>query len=120
MRSAAQQAFNMAIPITGVLFSSGACSNGTRVDLTNFRTLLLETELGFRVGETITTPLESVVELRERVNAVFPMIELADHSDQRHHGCAALEGNVKTRGRRLAGKGRARFEGPDRTKPKHR
>ncbi|MCZ6617655.1 MAG: hypothetical protein O7E57_05940 [Gammaproteobacteria bacterium] len=75
---AAQQAFNMAMPITGVLFSSGACTIGTRVDLTNFRTLLLETELGFRIGETITTPLESVVELRERVNAVFPMIELAD------------------------------------------
>lgn len=75
---AAQQAFGMAMPITGVLFSNGAQTSGATVEMTNFRTLMLETELGFRLGETITAPLGSVAELRERVNAAFPMIELAD------------------------------------------
>ena len=39
---AAQQAFGMAMPITGVLFSSGAQTSGTAVDVTNFRTLMLD------------------------------------------------------------------------------
>ncbi len=75
---AAQQAFGMAMPISGVLYSSGARMSGTTVEMTDFRTLLLETELGFRIGETITAPLASIAELRERVIAAFPMIELAD------------------------------------------
>ena len=75
---AAQQAFGMAMPITGVLYSSGARMSGTTVQMTDFRTLLLETELGFRMAETITAPLASIGELRERLSAAFPMIELAD------------------------------------------
>ena len=43
---AAQQAFGMAMPITGVLFSNGAQTSGATVDVTNFRTLMLGTELG--------------------------------------------------------------------------
>lgn len=74
----AQEAFGMANPVTGVLYLSGARTNGTTVDRAEFRSLLLETEIGFRLGKTIAASLGSVSDLREHVSAAFPMIEFAD------------------------------------------
>lgn len=75
---AAQQAFSMTEPITGVLYSSGLRRGNTTVSMTEFTSLLLETEIGFRIGERITSPLTTITELREHVQATFPMVEFAD------------------------------------------
>jgi len=73
-----QKVFGLAEPISGVLFASGLRHNGATVGLAEFRTLMLEVELGFRLGRAITRPPQDVAALREAVDAVLPMVELAE------------------------------------------
>ena len=73
-----QRAFGLSEPITGVLFASGARENGARIRLGDFRALMLEVELGFRLGRAITEAPRDVAALREAVSAVLPMVELAE------------------------------------------
>lgn len=75
---ALQTALGLSEPIVGALFARGERKPGDRIERTAYRTLLIETELGFRVARPIDTPVVSVAELRSAVSTCVPMIELAD------------------------------------------
>ena len=87
----AQQALGLQAPFTGVLFASGRRANGVSIAATDFRRLVLETELCFRLGRAIVQRLHNVNALREYVDGCSPAIELAD----------------------VGGYGAAKFTGPD-------
>ncbi len=78
---AGQKKFNVKAAISGVLFergqvkSDGAKVNGT-VKLSEYRKLMLETEIGFILGSDIDTPVESVEQLKSKISAVMPVIEM--------------------------------------------
>ncbi len=76
--AALQTALGLSEPIVGALFAGGERASGARIDRAAYRTLLIETELGFVLGKAIQTRLTSVDELREAVTSCVPMIELAD------------------------------------------
>lgn len=75
---ALQTALGLSEPIVGALFGRGERRMGERIERTAYRTLLIETELGFRVGRKIDTRVASVAELRSAMSTCVPMIELAD------------------------------------------
>ncbi len=75
---AAQERFGVNTPVTGVLFASGKIADGANVDSAAFRGLMLETEIGFVLGEAITQPVKDVAELQTKVRGVFPAIELPE------------------------------------------
>jgi 2-keto-4-pentenoate hydratase len=76
--AAAQKAFGVAEPVTGVLFDSGERLDGARIAADEFRNLLIETELGFRLGERIDAPVPDLETLQTLCSTCQPMIELAD------------------------------------------
>jgi 2-keto-4-pentenoate hydratase len=73
-----QQMLGLPGPITGVLFGGGECGTGGTVSRADYRTLLVETELGFRAARRINAPVKSIPELRAATTTCTPMIELAD------------------------------------------
>ncbi len=73
-----QQAFGLTEPITGVLFESGLRAPETTIRLSDFRALMLEVELGFRVGKEIRSAPADVDALRDCLDACLPMVELAE------------------------------------------
>ena len=75
---ALQRALGLPGPITGMLFASGERAVGSTVRRADYRTLLIETELGFRAARRITAPVKSIAELRAATTTCTPMIELAD------------------------------------------
>ena len=75
---ALQTALGLSEPIVGALFARGERKPGDRIERTTYRTLLIETELGFRVARPIDTPVASLAELRSAMSTCVPMIELAD------------------------------------------
>ena len=75
---APQKAFGLTEPITGVLFQSGRREPGATVRQSDFRALMLEVELGFRVGKAIREAPADAETLREHIDACMPMVELAE------------------------------------------
>jgi 2-keto-4-pentenoate hydratase len=75
---APQKAFGLTEPITGVLFRSGDRKPGTTLRLSDYRALMLEAELGFRIGKAVRQVPRDVDALREHIDACMPMVELAD------------------------------------------
>ena len=75
---ALQTALGLNEPIVGALFGRGERKMGDRLERTTYRTLLIETELGFRAARKIDTSITSVAELRSAMSTCVPMIELAD------------------------------------------
>ncbi|GAK53414.1 2-hydroxypenta-2,4-dienoate hydratase [Candidatus Moduliflexus flocculans] len=75
---AAQERFGVTAPVTGILFASGKLADGASVEAAAFRGLMLETEIGFVLGEAITQPVKDVAELQQKVRGVFPAIELPE------------------------------------------
>lgn len=73
---AGQKKFNVSGPISGVLFASGKVDNGGEVSLADYRKLMLETEIGFILGQDIDTPIADVKRLKAKVSAVLPVIEM--------------------------------------------
>jgi 2-keto-4-pentenoate hydratase len=73
-----QTALGLSSPITGALFATGERAAGSTVRRSDYRTLLVETELGFRAARRIDTPVKSIPELRAATTTCTPMIELAD------------------------------------------
>ena len=73
-----QTALGLSGPITGALFATGERAAGSAIRRTDYRTLLVETELGFRTARRIDTPVKSIPELRAATTTCTPMIELAD------------------------------------------
>ena len=70
----AQQAMGLDAGIVGVLFTKGARKPNSTLELD--RQVLFETEIGFVVGKTITTPV-TVDSVAEYISAYMPVIELA-------------------------------------------
>ncbi len=70
----AQQAMGIDKPIIGALFAAGAHPQSEPVALT--RPILLETELAFRVNQSVTAPVTADYAF-DCVDACLPMIELA-------------------------------------------
>jgi len=65
-------------PISGVLFKSGEYNDNSEIKFTEYFTMLVETELGFRIGEEINKPINNVKELDSKISAIIPVIELPD------------------------------------------
>jgi len=79
LTSAAGQAkFAVSEPLSGVLFNSGAQPLSADLHRSQFGQLMVETELGFRLNTSVTTPITSVTELKSMVAFVLPVIELPD------------------------------------------
>jgi 2-keto-4-pentenoate hydratase len=76
--SAAQNRFNVNQALSGVLFSNGDLSANKSIQLSQFKRLMLETEIGFEIGTAITDLLTTQAELKSHIKAVFPVIELPD------------------------------------------
>ncbi len=74
---AAQKMFGLSGPFTGVLLTSGAVENDSTIKRADFRTLLLETELGFRVGRTIDSQID-LATLKSCISECLPVVELPD------------------------------------------
>jgi len=73
-----QQRFGVDSPLGGVLLSSGRHSDEAMIDGAMFQQPMIETEIGFVLGQAITRPLGEVPELHEKIRAVAPVIELPD------------------------------------------
>lgn len=74
----AQKKFGLNCPVAGVLFTSGKIAGYPVIDRTAFRGLLIETEIGFLVSKSIDKPLRNIEELKEKISAVLPAIELPE------------------------------------------
>ncbi|MBA3009342.1 MAG: fumarylacetoacetate hydrolase family protein [Proteobacteria bacterium] len=75
---AGQKRFGLTAPVTGVLFGSGRLTGPAVVDSTRFGRAMIETEIGFVMGQRLTLPLADVAELKACVIALMPVIELPD------------------------------------------
>ena len=75
---AAQRAFGVDFPLTGILYDSGKLEGSPVVDAKAFRRLGIETEIGFVIGQSINQPIQDIQELQKMVIAVMPTIELPD------------------------------------------
>lgn len=73
-----QKKFNVNQALAGVLFASGDLSAVELIKLSQFKHLMLETEIGFEIGKTITGSIGNQTELKQYIKAVFPVIELPD------------------------------------------
>ena len=73
-----REKFNIDSPVMGVLFTSGKHREKATINKSVFKALMIETELGFVVGQSITHPLYDVSHLRQRIRAIIPVIELPD------------------------------------------
>ena len=97
---ALQQMLRLTGPITGVLFACGDRSADAGIKRSDYRTLLVETELGFRAARRINTPVKSIPELRAATTTCTPMIELADPGFDRTRmtGTDLIAGNSASAG----------------------
>jgi len=97
---ALQQMLRLTGPITGVLFACGDRSADAGIKRSDYRTLLVETELGFRAARRINAPVKSIPELRAATTTCTPMIELADPGFDRTRmtGTDLIAGNSASAG----------------------
>lgn len=72
----AQKMFGINFPLTGILYDSGKLEGSPVVDRTALRALLIETEIGFVIAQSINQPLQRAQELQQKVSGVMPAIEL--------------------------------------------
>ena len=103
----AQKMFNASGPASGVLFLSGEFSTGDKLNLNNFVTPVLETEIGFRVGRPLSIsngPLTRET-LQGSIEAVLPMIEVADvgFAEQLSFATDLIAGNSASAGYIIGG-----------------
>ena len=90
----AQQMMNTTQPVIGVLFSGGE-RIANRLVHTD-RPVMLETELGFRLGHDITTP-QTEEQVGTSVQSVLPVIELAaPNLEQRPNAVDLIASNSAT------------------------
>jgi 2-keto-4-pentenoate hydratase len=75
---AGQNQFKVNQALAGILFDSGNLSGAESIQLSQFKRLMLETEIGFEIGSAITTSLDNQAQLKQSIKAVFPVIELPD------------------------------------------
>ncbi len=76
--AAGQKKFNLNQALAGVLFATGNLSATESIQMSQFKRLMLETELGFEIGTAITGSIANTAALKPYINTVFPVIELPD------------------------------------------
>ncbi len=74
--TAAQQKFNVDHPLAAILYSKGNLPNGAVLKKSDYKGLLVETELVYTVARDIEQPLQSVAELQGCFSTVSMGIEL--------------------------------------------
>ncbi len=92
-----QKRFGVNEPVAGVLFASGKKTGSPRIDSASFHKLVIETEVGFVIGKPITRKPKDEEELRAKIRAVMPVIELPEvgFADMRKlQGVDIIAGNV--------------------------
>ncbi len=80
---ATMKRFGASTPFAAPLFPEGAMDGSAErvvVERASFGVLMLEAEIAFILGEAIEAPLKDAAELREKVAAVAPAVELPDLS----------------------------------------
>lgn len=75
---AAQQRFAVDTPLSGVLFASGKLSNHGVLYRLAFEQPMLEIEIGFVAGQSISKPLGNDSQLRTRIRGFVPVVEVPD------------------------------------------
>lgn len=75
--AAAQKKFGIDEPVRGTLFKS-MLSRPQTISPKAFTRIIIEPEIGYRVGKKITAPVNDANTLKNAVDAVFPVIELPD------------------------------------------
>jgi 2-keto-4-pentenoate hydratase len=75
---AAQERHGVDVPLAGVLFKSGRKKSGLVMHLSQFKKMLIETEIALVIGGEIDRPLRSVDELAGLITHVMPAIEVPD------------------------------------------
>ncbi len=73
---AGQKKFKVSGAISGVLFESGKVNNGGVLKLSDYRKLMLETEIGFILNRDIDMPITDIKQLQSKISAVIPVIEM--------------------------------------------
>jgi len=73
-----QKAFGLPGPVTSVLFAKGVRESGQTLPAGDYRGLLVETELCYRLQDSVSAPLSSVNDVRALVARISPAFELAD------------------------------------------
>lgn len=73
-----QRKFGVEFSVAGVLFESGKKTDKAVIKTSDFKALMIETEIGFIVGKPITHQIKDVPELRDHIKAIIPVIELPD------------------------------------------
>jgi 2-keto-4-pentenoate hydratase len=76
--AAGQKKFGVSDPVAGVLYGSGKMTGSPVIFSKGYAALMVETELAFQAGRTITKPVKSVAELKRSFSSVMPSIELPD------------------------------------------
>ena len=75
---AGQQKFHLTQALTGVLFTGGDLTTAPPIQLSQFKRLMLESEVGFEIGKAITGLVANPTQLQQSIKAVFPVIELPE------------------------------------------
>jgi 2-keto-4-pentenoate hydratase len=70
--------FGLNGPVAGVLFAAGKRKANSIIDKTAFKTLMMEIEIGFVIGKSISHPLKDTAELKDHTWEVVPVIELPE------------------------------------------
>lgn len=74
-----QRFYRVESPIFGVLFQSGGMNSiNAEVNISEYVSMLVETELGYRVNKEITKPIANTNELDDVISSILPVIELPD------------------------------------------
>lgn len=73
-----QKRFKVTQPVMGVLFEGGVHEANTPIVLSDFKRLMLETEIGYKINATISEPIADIDSLKPLVSEVFPVIEIPD------------------------------------------
>ncbi|MFP6808172.1 MAG: fumarylacetoacetate hydrolase family protein [Pseudomonadales bacterium] len=74
---AAQDAMGMSDPASGVMFDFMQVPLGSNVELSRYRRIVIETEIGYCIGKEISAPIQAS-ELGDFIEYNFPMVEIAD------------------------------------------
>lgn len=76
-----QEKFAVTEPVAGVLLSMSrmtASKRGYVIDSRQYNKPMMELEIGFQLTKRVTQPILGVGDLKKRVKAVYPLIELPD------------------------------------------
>jgi len=73
-----QEKFSIDQPVSGALFASGKKIGSPVIHGNRLKTPMVETEIGFIIGEPINKPVQEITMLIDKIQAVVPVIEIPD------------------------------------------